>query len=929
MRSSSGSDIRPGIQRIFQLAVRRGDLAHAELDAEIRLHLELRTAQLVREGLGPEAARAEAERRFGPSDDARARLHSSARRRENRMRLRELIDAARGDLRVAIRGLRRAPGLVVTAVLSLALGIGANAAIFSLFDQLLVRPLPVPQPERLVKLVASGPQWGSGSCGEIGDCEEAFSYPMFRDLERARTGLESIAAHTLIDASIGYGDRSVHGRGALVSGRYFSVLGVRPALGRLLQPSDDELLGAHSVAVLSHDYWQSRLGGDPGVLNRTMHVDGQPVTVVGVAPRGFHGTTLGVRPQVYLPLSMARQIGHVVPGLNEFETNRRHHWLFVLGRVRPGDGAEAARAAINTVYQPIVREVETPLVEGLTEKEMAELRRSELTLAPAARGQSGLEGAVRTPLVLLFAVAGVVLLIACANIANLLLVRGAARGMEVAVRLSLGAPRRRVIMQLLTESMVLAVLGGAAALLVAQGTLALAASIIPPYAASAVHFGLRWPMVLFALALTLVTGVAFGLFPAFHSTRASLVTTIRANAGQIAGARSTLRSHTALVVGQIALSTVLLVAAGLFLRSLRNVTSVELGLAVDRLATFTISPELNGYSPERSRQLFQRLDAELTAIPGVTGVTASRVALFTGGGWSTGVEVEGFKAEPGVNNGAMINMIGPGYFRTLGIPLRSGREFTDADREGTSRVAIVNEAFVRKFGLGRDPLGRGVAVWGGKELDIQIVGVVGNAKYQGVKDEMRAGIYTANLQDSKLGTVTYYVRTASDPARVLPQISAVMSRVDPAIPVRDLKTLPQQIRENVSLDRLIGTLAAAFAVLATLLAAVGLYGVLGYTVAQRTREIGVRMALGADQWSVRGLVLRKVAWMTLAGSAAGVMAALALGRTARSLLFGLDEYDPASVALAAMVLAAVALGAAYLPARRASRVDPMRALRAE
>jgi predicted permease len=845
------------------------------------------------------------------------------------MHVRELIDATRGDLRVAIRGLRRAPGLVFTAVLSLALGIGANAAIFSLFDQLLVRPLPVPHPEQLVKLAKTGPRWGSGNCGEVAECEAAFSYPMFRELERASSGMAGIAAHALITASVSVGERTVHGRGALVSGQYFPVLGIRPALGRLLQPSDDQEAGADPVAVLGYDYWQSRLGGDSSVVNRTMVVDGQPVTVVGVAPRGFDGTTLGVRPNVYLPLSMARQIAHTLPGLDAYETNRRHHWLFVLGRVRPVDGVEAARAGLNAVYQPIVRDVEAPIVEGLTPKEMAELRRSEISLEPAARGQSALEAQVRMPLVLLFAVAGLVLLIACANIASLLLVRGATRGMEVAVRLSLGAGRRRVIMQLLTESMVLAVLGGAAGILVAHATLRLAASILPPGAAAAVHFGLHWPMVLFAITLTLATGLVFGLVPALHGTRESLVTTIRANAGQIAGARVTRRSHAALVVGQIAISTVLLVAAGLFLKSLRNVTRVELGLDVEHLATFTISPELNGYSPEKSRQLFHRLDAELATVPGVTGVASSRVALFTGGGWGTGVLVDGLEKQPGAGTGAMINLIGPGYFRTLGIPLLSGREFAAADREGTSRVAIVNQEFVRKFGLGRDALGRRVAVWGDKEPNIQIVGIVGNAKYSGVKSALRPSIYTAHQQDSKLGTVTYYVRTAGDPAQVLRQLRTVIARVDPSVPVQELKTLPQQIRENVSLDRMIGMLAAAFAVLATLLAAVGLYGVLGYTVAQRTREIGVRMALGADQWSVRGLVLRHVAWMTLGGGVLGVAAALALGRTARSLLFGLDEHDPASVAAAAAVLAVVALGAAYLPARRASRVDPMRALRAD
>ena len=843
--------------------------------------------------------------------------------------MRELIDAAHRDLRVAIRGLRRSPALVATVVLSLALGIGANAAIFSLFQQLLLRPLPVPHPEQLVKLVAKGPRDGAKSCGEVGDCDETFTYPMFRELERARTGLTGIAAHLPIDVSMTFGGQPSHERATLVSGAYFKVLGIRPALGRLLEPSDDEALGAHPVAVLSYRYWESRLGKDPGVLNRTVNVNGQPFTVVGVASPDFDGATVGVRPAVFVPLAMTREIGQSIPGMQSFETNRRRYWLFLFGRVAPGGSVEQATALLNSVYRPILTQVDAPLQQDLTAQERKEFLQGRLELPPAGQGQSELPGQVRTPLVLLFAVAGVVLLIACANIASLLLARGASRGIEVAVRLSLGASRRRVVAQLLMESMVLAVLGGAAGLLVGHLTLSLASSVLPPGVADAVHLGMRAPMVLFALALSAATALLFGLFPALHSTRESLVTTIRANAGQIAGARSTMRSHTALVAGQIALSTVLLVAAGLFLRSLRNVSRTDLGLSVEHVAVFTISPELNGYAPERRKQLFERVESELAALPGVSGVTSARIALFHGGGWGSEISLEGVKSDPAVDHNAMINQVGPQFFRTLGIPLLTGREFTSADREGTPAVAVVNEAFVKKFKMGNDIVGRRAALWGGKDLNLQIVGVVKNAKYGSVKAELPPVIYAAQRQDPGVGALTYYVRTAGDPAQLLRQIPITMARIDRDVPVEELKTMPQQLRENVYLDRMIGTLAGAFAVVATLLAAIGLYGVLAYAVAQRTREIGVRMALGAGEWSVRRLVLRQVGAMTIVGCVVGVIAALALGRTARSLLYGLEANDPVAVIGAAGVLAVVALSAAYLPARRASRVDPMRALRME
>jgi predicted permease len=774
-----------------------------------------------------------------------------------------------------------------------------------------------------------GPRSGGSSCGELGSCEETFSYPMFRDLERARSGLTAVAAHVLVDVAIGFGGQPSLERAALVSGAYFNVLGVRPTVGRLLEPSDDQSLGAHPVAVLSHEFWQSHLGSDPNVLNRTIVVDGQPLTVVGVAPRGFEGTTVGVRPAVFVPLAMTRQVGQSMPGMKEFETNRQRYWLYLFGRMTPGSSVEQVSARLNAVFRPIVTQVEAPLQVDLSPKDLDQFKRSAILLKPARQGQSSLPGQVHTPLVFLLAVAGVVLLIACANIANLLLARGATRGMEVAVRLSLGASRRRVVAQLLMESVVLAALGGVAGLLVGHVTLSLAASVLPHDLAAAVQLGMRWPMVIFALGLTAATALLFGLFPALHSTRASLVTTIRANAGQIAGARSTLRSHTALVAGQIALSTVLLVAAGLFLKSLRNVSRADLGVATDHIATFTVSPELNGYAPQRRKQLFQQVEEELTTLPGVSGVTSARVALFDGGGWSSGITVEGVKDDPAADHDAMINLVGPGFFQTLGIPLLIGREITPVDREGTPGVAVVNETFVKKFGLGGDAIGRRAALWGGKDLNLQIVGVVRDAKYESVKGELRAVIYSAQHQDSMIGAVTYYVRAAGDPAQLLRQIPVMMARIDPNIPVQDLKTLPEQIRENVYLDRMIGTLAAAFAAVATLLAAIGLYGVLAYAVAQRTREIGVRMALGAGEWSVRRLVLRQVGVMTAVGAVLGVIAALELGRLAGSLLYGLQPNDPASVVGAAGVLTLVALGAAYLPARRASRVDPMRALRAE
>jgi predicted permease len=829
------------------------------------------------------------------------------------------------NLKLAFRTLLKTPFVTAVAVLSLALGIGANAAIYSLFDQMLLRPLPVSQPERLVNLAAPGPKPGSTSCNQGGDCETVFSYPMFRDLERAKPGFTSLAAHRTVGVNLAFRNQTLNAEGTLVSGSYFPLLGVQPALGRLLTPADDQTIGGHFVAVLSYSYWETRLGADPGVLNETIIVNGQPMTIVGVAPRGFGGTTLGARPQVFVPLTMR---GLMNPGWRGFE-NRRSYWAYVFGRLEPGVSIEQARAAMNAVYRPILTDVEAPLQEGLSEQTMARFRAKELTLEAGARGQSSVHGEVRTPMRMLFAITGIVLLIACANIANLLLARGANRAREMAVRLSLGASRWQVLRQLLVESLVLAMLGGVVSLIVARWTLAGIASILPDDATLLLQLELRPAIVAFAAVLSIATGLLFGMFPALHSTRPDLITTIRANTGQLSSARSAARFRTSLVTAQIGLSMALLISAGLFIRSLVNVSRVDLGLRAENVVTFAISPELNGYDTLRTRALFERVEQELAALPGVTGVTASLVPILSGSNWGSDVSVEGFRRTPDTDANARYNEVGTAYFRTLGIPVLAGREFTLADVQGAPQVAIVNEAFARKFNLGRDAVGKRMATGGDEELDIEIVGLVRNAKYSEVKDEIPPLFFVPWRQDGSLGAITFYARTSLPTEQLLRTVPAVIKKLDANLPVENLKTLPQQARENVFLDRMISTLSAAFAALATLLAAVGLYGVLAYTVAQRTREIGVRMALGAQAGQVRGMVLRQVGWMTLIGGAIGIAAALGLGRAAQSLLFGLEGHDPLVIVAAAAVLAVVALGAGYLPARRASRVNPTQALRYE
>ncbi len=828
-------------------------------------------------------------------------------------------------LTLAFRTLFRTPFVTVIAILSLALGIGANAAIFSMFDQMLLRPLPVNEPEQLVNLGAPGPKPGSQSCNQAGGCDEVFSYPMFRDLEKQQQTLTGIAAHVGFGANISIRQQSLDGAGELVSGSYFPLLGIKPAIGRLLLPSDDNKIGGNYVAVLSYAFWQSRLGGDPKVLNEQITINGKSWTIVGVASDGFEGTTLGSLPKVFVPISMRTEIN---PWFNGFE-NRKSYWAYLFARLKPGVTVEQAKVAMNAVYRPIVRDVEASLQEGMSDQTKAKFLKKELTVLPGKQGQSSMHKDAETPLYMLFGVTGIVLLIACANIANLLLARGASRSMEMSVRLALGASRSQLLTQLLTESVLLAVLGGLASLMVAKWTLAGIASMLPPEASSSMHFELQPSVVWFAAALSIGTGVLFGMFPALNSTRPDLVTSIRSNAGQISGARAANRFRTTLVTVQIALSMSLLIAAGLFIKSLVNVSNVDLGVKVDNVVTFTVSPERSGYDTERSRILFQRVEEELRALPGVTGVSSGLVALLAGSSWGTDVHVQGFADGPDVDNNSRYNEVGPGYFNTLGVRMKTGREFSPSDVKNAGRVAVVNETFVKKFNLGNDAVGKYMSDSGKDSMNIRIVGVVYDAHYSDVKDTVPPLFYQPWLQSQRAGTMSFYVKTSLPLSQMLRAVPGVIKRLDATLPVEELKTMPQQIRENVFLDRMISTMSATFAALATLLAGIGLYGVLAYTVAQRTREIGVRMALGADARRVKRMVLRQVGVMIAIGGVVGIAGAIALGKAASSLLYGLKGNDPLVFVAASAVLVLVALLAGYLPARRAASVHPMQALRYE
>ena len=823
------------------------------------------------------------------------------------------------DIRFAVRTLRNSPVFTFVAILSLALGIGANTAIFTLMDQVLLRALPVRHPEQLVML--DQPNLTQGSIRN----DHSFSYPMYKDFRDQNQVFSGILARFPVPVSVGYRGQTERAEGEIVSGNYFEVLGVSALIGRTFTPEDDRTPGERPVAFLTYDYWKRRFGGDHSILNQTLVINGHPLTVVGIGPPGFHGIEVGRASDVMVPIMMKAEM---TPTWNDLD-NRRSWWLNVFARLKPGVSRIQAEAGLNVLFHQINAE-EFKAIQGWPETDKDQFLKKHLSVLDGGKGLSGLRESGETPLTVLMAMAGVVLLIACVNVANLLIARAAGRQKEIAVRLALGAGRFRIVRQLLVESALLALLGGAAGLLAASWAGSLLFGFLPSESTvRSLTTAVDLRILSFNFGVAVAAGLLFGLAPALGTSRPNLAGTLKDQANQVTGGPSVL-FRKALVVAQIALSLLLLVGAGLFAHSLYNLKSLDPGFRTENLMTFALDPALNGYSQSRTQALYARLQEGIGALAGVRGVSMADIAALTGDINMSTVTVEGHHAKEGEDMNPHVNRLGPGYFATLGIPLIAGREFTKRDAAGAPLVGMINETAAHSFLGNQNPLGMHFGFGGRRGIaDIEIVGVVKDDKGAGLKEAAPRFVYVPYMQAQSITNMTVYVRTAQDPARMAGALRQVVNRTDANLPVFGMKTMETQVNESLFTERLVAMLSSVFGCLATLLAAIGLYGVMAFTVARRTREIGIRMAMGADRGKVVWLVMREVALMAAIGIGIGLPAAWGLSQFIRAQLFGLEAHDAATLVAATTILAAVSLVAGYIPAARATRVDPLVALRYE
>ena len=824
------------------------------------------------------------------------------------------------DVRYGLRMLARSPGFTAVVILTLALGIGANTAIFSMVNAVLLKSLPVQKPGELVVLKYPDPL--------SGQLNEDFSYPMYQAIRDKNNSFSGVLARSGLDLNVSYGGQSEQVYGELVSGNYYTTLGVRPLLGRVFSDDDDRVPGGHPVAVLSYGYWVRRFGSDPSIVGTQLILNARPMTVIGVTPPGFYGTELAHDPGIRVPMMMAT-VFKPVPA-NRLQ-NPRHRWMTILARRAPGISSAEARAAVDVLYRQTLEEEITQYSSKLSEHDRKRALSARIELAAGDQGFAHLRGEMERPLLLLFFVTGIVLLVACANLANLLLARTEKRKQEIAVRLAIGAGRGRLVRQWLTESITLSAMGGCAGILLATWAKSALVGFLPANYSANLDVPMDLRVLGFTLAASLTTGLMFGLAPVLQLMRSSVSAALRDETPSVAPGGSLFSLRSGLVLLQVALSLPLLIGAGLLLHSLENLHGVNTGFVKENVFLAQMNPSLNGYSQERVKSLYGDLLTRVRSLPGVRAVSFASDSPLSGGWDSEGVRVEGYQPRQDEEISINASIISPSYFSSLGIPFVAGRDFSEQDDAAHPKVAIINETMAHYFFGANNPIGKKIGTDDDPKapLDIEIIGLVKDAKYVNLKEKSRWHFYTPIAQQPRLFDMTLHARTAGDPAKLTELVRMQVKELDTNLPLYGTTTLEIQTEESLSQERAVTWLSSVFGLLATLLASVGLYGVVAFAVARRAREIGIRMALGAQRGDILGTVLRQMFIVVGAGILAGVAAAYAGSRLLGSMLFEVKATDLWSYAGACLLLIGVAGAAAYVPARRATLVDPMEALRYE
>ncbi|HEY4219079.1 MAG TPA: ABC transporter permease [Gemmatimonadaceae bacterium] len=896
-----------------------------DVNQEIAFHLEMRTRKLVAAGFTPDAARAAALADFGDIPGIRNECLSIGRDRERAMKISDLWTNARQDVAYAVRSLRKQPAFTAVVLLILAIGIGANTATFALIDALMLRPLPVPHAEQLVT-VGDPSQTGSMSSGT--PSTDVVSYPAFADVRDHVTtlsGLYASAGTSSLDVRVAPSapDPAVtHPRARYVSGNFFAVLQVHAAMGRTFGEAED-VAGGSPVVVISHAYWQRELDGEQSVIGRQISINGVMLIIVGVTPEGFTGDVIGASTDLWIPLLMQPQVTRYANWVDD----RNVSWLLMMGRLKPGVTLAQARGEVSSLELHSILDHAAPDDRPIVE---ASVRETQIRIEPGARGFSYYRSTYARALVILMAAVVLVVLVVCANVANLMLARSAARSREISVRMALGAGRSRLVRQLLTECLVLGAAAGALGLLVATWAVRMLLRIAsqgPTPIPLDAHIDGR--MMAYTGAVSLITMAIFGVLPALRATRLDLATTLR---GQ-GRALNALGSHTGgfgigkwLVALQVALSTVLLIGTGMLVHSARQMATVNLGMDRDNLAVVSVEARKAGYSGPRLEALMRDLVARVERVPGVTAVTYSKNGLFSGSEGATGIRVPGYEIRVDSEKYVTFDAVGPGYFHAIGAQLLRGRDLSDADRRGAARVAVINETAARFYFGDTNPISRSFTR---HDTAFTIVGVVRDVEEQDVRAApVRRAYFTMSQLAGSDGSYVLEVRTTGNPSNSAKPIREAVLAVDRAL-TPEVDPVNSLIRQSTAQDWLVVQIVTFFGALALVLAALGLYGVMAYSTTRRTGEFGIRAALGAAPGAVTRMILREALTLTALGVAIGLPAGLAAARLTRGQLFDVQLVDPISLITAVVVLVATAAVASYLPARRAARVGPLEALRAE